>query len=72
MVEITINSDQAKLIFQSPGNVLVRDPEGTVVGYISRDFTEQEIEAVKKRMGELQRVYTTQEVLDHLRSLESK
>lgn len=70
MSGIVVTAEQVKLITESAGNVPVRGPEGQIIGFISRDFSEAEVAQVLLRMKDEQRVYTTQQVLDHLRTLE--
>ncbi len=72
MSEIHITAEQAKVIRESADEVVVRDPDGDVVGYIASDFTSEEIEEAKRRAASQGKTYTTGEVLAHLRSLEQE
>jgi len=69
MVEITVDQNQAELILQASGTVVVRGPNGQMLGHISRDFSADEIEAVRRRMHQSGPVLSTQQVLEHLRTL---
>jgi hypothetical protein len=71
MPHIVVDERQAELVAQAHGLVQVRDPDGRVVGYITPAPTEEEIARAKLRFGSNEPTYTTQQVLDHLRSLEN-
>ena len=74
MVEIIANDEQARTIIEARGAVCIRDSAGRVLGYVSRDAAADdagEIEEMKQRLKSEHRRYTTVEVLEHLRSLET-
>jgi hypothetical protein len=52
------------------GDIEVRDRNGNHLGYVTRSFTPEEIEEAKRGLASSGPWYTTQQVLDHLRSLE--
>jgi hypothetical protein len=72
MSHIVVDEQQAKLISEATGYVEIRDPQGRHIGYAAQGFTEEDIAIAKQRMASDEDCHTTQEVLDHLRSLESR
>lgn len=72
MVQITVSAEQAKRIALANEAVEFRDPDGRILGYYTLAFTQEEIqEAIRRRDSEGPR-YTTQQVLEHLHSLDVK
>ena len=69
---IIVDREQANVIRHAGRSVEVRGPDGKIMGYISPPPSDEEIASVKKRLAEGpgERCYTTQEVLEHLRSLD--
>jgi hypothetical protein len=63
---------QAKLISDATDSVEVRDAHGGHLGYLALGFTEEDISIAKHRMASEETRYTTEEVLDRLRSLDCK
>ncbi len=72
MIHITVSDEQAKLIARTRENIEIRDPAGRHLGYIAHDFTDEEIALARKALASPGPRYSTAEVLEHLRSLESK
>jgi hypothetical protein len=72
MHHIVVDDQQAKLITEATESIEIRDPRGRHIGYVAHGFTDQDIAAAKDRVGSDEPRYTTQEVLDHLHSLERK
>ncbi len=72
MVHIVVNEEQAKIIHKTSGRVEVRDSQGNLLGFISANSTTEEIAIAKGRMESDELRHTTQEVLEHLQSLEKK
>lgn len=72
MVHIVVNEEQAKIIHKTSGRVEVRDSQGNLLGFISANSTTEEIAIAKDRMESDELRHTTQEVLEHLQSLEKK
>jgi hypothetical protein len=72
MSQVILTQEQADLIVQSHDAVQLRDPQGNVVGYVNRDvdFTDEEIAEAKRRMKLGGTCYTTEQVIEYLRSLE--
>jgi hypothetical protein len=72
MPHIIVDDEQARIILQSAENIEIRDRNGKHLGYVARGFTDEDIAIARKRMASDQPRYTTQQVLDHIRSLEQK
>lgn len=75
MLEIVVTDEQVKIITDAKGPVKVVDAAGHVLGIIvhsPRDETPEEIEAMKRRARTPGPVYTTEEVIKHLRSFDTK
>jgi hypothetical protein len=80
MNEIVLTADQLSILSSSAGPVAIRRPDGSVIGWVSPTtrfiipevcpFTPEEIAAAEARAESAGPWYTTQEVLEHLRSLE--
>lgn len=69
---ITIDEQQARILLESPGEIEVRDRQGNRLGYVARSFSADEIAEAKRRLASSGPWYTTQQVLDHLGSLETR
>jgi hypothetical protein len=69
---IVVDDEQAKLIAEATDTVEIRDRQGKHLGYVAHGFTKEDIAIAKQRAASKEPCYTTQEVLDHLRSLEPK
>jgi hypothetical protein len=70
MMQITLDSEQVKVVVQTRGEVQVCDPAGNVLGVMTpaADWLEQQdIVESKRRLASNQPRYTTEEVLEHLR-----
>jgi hypothetical protein len=72
MHHIVIDDQQAKLISEATESVEIRGPRGRHLGYVAQGFTDEDIAIAKDRLASDEPRYTTQEVLDHLQSLERK
>lgn len=74
MPHIVVDSGQAETIVKFGRNVQVRDPNGKIVGFIEPAPSDEEIALAKARLakGPNGPTYTTQEVLDHLRTLKDE
>ncbi len=71
MSHIIVDDDQARIILGATGEVEVRDRQGRHLGFVEHGFTEEDIELAKQTLASDGPWHTTQQVLDHLRSLES-
>ena len=81
MSQITLTSEQEKVLSQGNYPIAIRHPDGTTVAYLTRagnlysgggpEFTPAEIAAAEEALKSNGPWYSTQEVRDHLRSLES-
>jgi len=70
MAHIILDDDQARVVSQATEVVEIRDRQGRGLGYVAHRFTEEDLRVADTRLHSGERRYTTQEVLDHLRSLE--
>lgn len=82
MSEIVLSPEQMEVLGSSAGLVAIRRPDGSFVGWISPTtkfiipeecpFTPEEIAEAEARANGPGPWYTTKEVLEHLRSLETE
>jgi hypothetical protein len=72
MNHIVVDDQQARLISEATESVEIRDPRGRHLGYVADGFSEEDITIAKARLATDEPRHTTQEVLDHLLSLECK
>jgi hypothetical protein len=72
MPHIVLSEEQAKVVASALQPVQVRDAKGTVLGVIPSIWTEEDIAEAKRRLASNGPWYTTEQVLAHLRSLETK
>jgi hypothetical protein len=81
MIDLVVNDEQARLIVETQAPVAVRDRRGRVLGRVVREPSEQtqscawsaaQIAELEQRLDSDGRWYATQQVLDHLSSLESR
>lgn len=78
MTQLVLTPEQASLVAQTQGKLPIYLPDGSVAGYLSRlvpsadrpIFTPEEIAAAQKAADSPGPWYTTQQVLDHLRTLD--
>jgi hypothetical protein len=69
MEHIVVDDQQAKVISEAKESVEIRDARGGHLGYVAHQFTDDDIAIAKQRLVSHEPRYTTQQVLDHLRSL---
>jgi hypothetical protein len=73
MKHIVLNDEQMKVLAETPRQVEVRDSGGHLVGYLQFvGFTSADLEEAERHLASDEPRYTTEQVLAHLRSLESK
>jgi hypothetical protein len=72
MPEIVLTAEQARVVAGSLVPVMVRDGNGNTLGRIEPIWTAEDIADAKRRLASDEPRYTTAQVLEHLRSLESK
>ena len=70
MHHIVVDDQQARLISEATESVEIRDPRGRHLGYVAQGFTEGDITIARQRLASDEPRHTTQDVLDHLLSLE--
>jgi hypothetical protein len=81
MSQIILTPEQAGILADADFPIAIRHPDGTTVAYLTRagklysgsgpEFSNTEIAAAEEALKSNGPWYSTQEVLDHLRSLES-
>jgi hypothetical protein len=72
MPHIVLSEEQAKVVASALQPIQVRDAKGTVLGVIPSIWTDEDIAEAKRRLASNGPWYTTEQVLAHLRSLETK
>jgi hypothetical protein len=72
MHHIVVDDQQAKLISEATESVEIRDLQGRHLGYVAHGFTDEDISLAKDRLASDDPRHSTQQVLDHLQSLECK
>jgi hypothetical protein len=70
MIKIVLDDEQAKAIENAIGPVELRDSSDTLVGYVARRPSDAEIQDAKRRLNSAGPWYSTEQVLNHLQSLE--
>jgi len=69
---IVVDDLQAKIISDATQSVEIHDRRGNQLGYVAHRFTDEDIAVAKRRLQSDEPRFTTQEVLNHLRSLEQQ
>jgi hypothetical protein len=72
MMQIVLSDEQAQAIRNATGPVELRDQEGKLLGHVPRPFTSERIADARRRAESDGPWYTTQQVLEHLASLDRK
>ena len=79
-IELVVDDEQARLIVESGAPIAIRDQRGRVLGRFVRESSEEHqsriwsaerIQELEQRLDSDGPWYSTPEVLDHLRTLES-
>jgi len=70
MIRVVLNNEQASVAENAAGAVELHNPQGRVIGYVSRPLRQEEIAAAKRRLESSGLWHTTQQVLTHLQTLE--
>ena len=70
MPHIIVDDEQARIISETGDAVEIRDQSGRHLGYVAHGFTDEDIAIAKQRMESDEPRYSTQQVLDHIQSLE--
>lgn len=71
IVEIILTAEQARQITDPRPTIVLRGPDGTLLGYFSLEYTEF-VDEILARQKTVRKCYTTAEVLAFLRSKESE
>ncbi len=72
MSELILTDEQARIVAESPGPVIVRDAGGNVLGRIEPDFTPEEIAELKRRAASPGPFFTGDQVQGRLRALQEE
>ena len=72
MTRIVLTEEQARVVAAATKPVPVCDGAGKVLGYLGPVWSEKDIEEAKKTLAADGPWYTTDQVLEHLRSLGRK
>jgi hypothetical protein len=72
MTQIILSDDQANAVQAATDTVEIRDRRGNLLGYVSLPPSEAEIAEARGRLHSAGPWYTTEQVLDHLKSLEQQ
>jgi hypothetical protein len=72
MPELILNDEQAKVVDQANGTLLVRDTKGRVVGRIEPELTPEVIAELKRRAASPGPRYTGEQVQARLRALQEE
>ncbi len=72
MLPIIVNDQQARLISEATESIEIRDARGGHHGYVAHGFTDKDIAIAKQRLASGDPRYTTEQFLDHLRSLDRR
>ena len=70
MDRIVLDDQQARVVAGTTRRVELVDLNGKHLGYVTHDFTPEDIAEAKRRLASDERRYTAEQVLEHLRSLE--
>ena len=70
MTQIVLSDDQAQTVQAATGAVEIRDRRGKLLGYVAPPPNDAEIAEAKRRLASDGPWYTTQQVMEHLKSLE--
>ena len=70
MTQIILSDDQARVVHAARDAVEIRDQQGNLLGYVSPPPSDVEIAEAKRRLKSDGPWYTTEQVTDHLKSLE--
>lgn len=69
---IVVDEQQARLIAEATESIEIRDLHGRHLGYVAHGFTAEDFSVARQRLASDAPRRTTREVLDHLRSIESR
>ena len=72
MTQIVLSDEQAQAVQEATGAIELRDREGRLLGYIRRPLTKERIAELRRRAESEGPWYTTEQVLQHLASLDGQ
>lgn len=71
MTHIVLSDDQVRAVKSAPGAVELRDEQGNLLGYVARPTSRDRTAEAKRRLNSEGPWHSTDQVLEHLDSLES-
>ncbi|HEV3025838.1 MAG TPA: hypothetical protein VGX76_25365 [Pirellulales bacterium] len=71
MPYIVVDDEQPRLISEATEKVEIRGRSGKHIGFVAHGFTDEDIAIARRRSASDEPRYTTQQVLEHLQSLEN-
>jgi len=69
MIYIVVDDQQAKLIAESSQSVEIRDNKGNHLGFVSHGFSNEDLALAKQRLSSAQPRVSSEELIDHLRTM---
>ena len=72
MPHIIVDDAQAKIISEAAESIEIRDRSGKHLGYVACGFDAEDVAIARRRMVSKEPRYTTQQVLEHIQSLEMR
>ena len=70
MVQVVLTKEQAERIASADEGVELLDEEGRSLGIVTRGYSPEELKLAQERARSEGPWYTTEEVLEHLKTLE--
>ena len=71
MTTLVLDEEQARVVRSSKFGE-IKDPSGNVIGKFVPDDLEEDLRIAKERLANPGKTYTTEQVLEHLKSLASE
>lgn len=72
MVQLVLTDEQARVLAESGGDVVLRDSAGRHLGYVSQGFSAKDIAEAQRRLATPGPRLSTAEVLAKLQGLDQK
>lgn len=72
MVQIVLTPEQARVLATATNSIEIVDAQGNRLGFFARPFSNQDVENARKRADSDEPRRKTEQVLEHLQSLELK
>lgn len=72
MTQLMLSPDQVRVVTGTSESIQVCSPQGEVLGIIAPRIDPAEVAEAKRRLTSSGKWYTTEQVLEHLHSLETR